>query len=308
MKVFDLRCMRTVAGVFLFLPMPFAGLPASAQQSAIATEPAGAMPSQDLALFPQISWQTAPRGAANPAHKAGEGQGTEAKPQKTGIEGVKVHGHWVIDVKNADGKVVAHRDFENSLTTNQNTGLSGDQILTSLLSGNAVTGGPAIVFIYGGTNPPISGEWSALCGLGTAVYTSYCAFFTAAGSQLATYSHVGTTVSTGLTAQASFGWGAVNWVLSGIFTVPTNPPSGLSSVATVLSLCAKSGAAFIGPVVWYGTSPDGTGSISPATCSGVNPAGATISYGMLTFSNIPNGPMAVTAGEVIVVKVTITFS
>src|SRR5450432_2056893 len=31
-------------------------------------------------------------------------------------EGIKVHGHWTIDVRNPDGKLVSHRDFENALT------------------------------------------------------------------------------------------------------------------------------------------------------------------------------------------------
>ena len=30
-------------------------------------------------------------------------------------EGIKVHGHWTIEVRNPDGTVVTHREFENSL-------------------------------------------------------------------------------------------------------------------------------------------------------------------------------------------------
>lgn len=29
--------------------------------------------------------------------------------------GIKVHGHWIIDVRNADGTLVAHHEFENAL-------------------------------------------------------------------------------------------------------------------------------------------------------------------------------------------------
>src|SRR2546428_3795116 len=32
------------------------------------------------------------------------------------VEGIKVHGHWTIDVRNPDGKLVMHREFENALT------------------------------------------------------------------------------------------------------------------------------------------------------------------------------------------------
>jgi len=33
------------------------------------------------------------------------------------LEGIKVHGHWVIEVRNPDGRLVQRRDFENSLTS-----------------------------------------------------------------------------------------------------------------------------------------------------------------------------------------------
>ena len=40
----------------------------------------------------------------------------EEKPSRDGSrEGIKVHGHWTIEVRNPDGTVVTHREFENSL-------------------------------------------------------------------------------------------------------------------------------------------------------------------------------------------------
>lgn len=30
-------------------------------------------------------------------------------------EGIKVHGHWTIEVRDPDGRLAAHREFENSL-------------------------------------------------------------------------------------------------------------------------------------------------------------------------------------------------
>jgi hypothetical protein len=50
-------------------------------------------------------------------------------------EGITVHGHWVIEVRNPDGTLVTHRDFENSLTS------TGAQNLPLLLSGFEVSGG-----------------------------------------------------------------------------------------------------------------------------------------------------------------------
>jgi hypothetical protein len=42
------------------------------------------------------------------------GSATSAQEKAMG-DGVKVHGHWTIDVKNADGSLASHRDFENAL-------------------------------------------------------------------------------------------------------------------------------------------------------------------------------------------------
>ena len=33
-------------------------------------------------------------------------------------EGIQVHGHWTIEVRNPDGRLVSRREFENALTTN----------------------------------------------------------------------------------------------------------------------------------------------------------------------------------------------
>src|SRR5271154_6454109 len=39
----------------------------------------------------------------------------ETRPKGTQNEGIKVHGHWTIEVRNPDGSVATHREFENSL-------------------------------------------------------------------------------------------------------------------------------------------------------------------------------------------------
>src|SRR5947208_12840021 len=39
-------------------------------------------------------------------------------------EGIKVHGHWTIEVRNPDGTLVTHREFENALTSDGGFALS----------------------------------------------------------------------------------------------------------------------------------------------------------------------------------------
>jgi hypothetical protein len=74
-----------------------------------------------------------------------------AKPAAKGShEGITVHGHWIIEVKNPDGKVTARREFENAIQ------LTGMSYLASLLAGNNAPGGLSIV-LNGGTtmwDPP----------------------------------------------------------------------------------------------------------------------------------------------------------
>lgn len=70
------------------------------------------------------------------------------KPPAGGArEGVKIHGHWTIDVRNPDGTLDKHLDFENGLCTLSSLvaggGLNpqaGDVDLASLLFGNIVPG------------------------------------------------------------------------------------------------------------------------------------------------------------------------
>lgn len=45
-------------------------------------------------------------------------------------EGIKVHGHWTIDVRNADGSLAAHYEFENALANH----LGASTFLNGVLS------------------------------------------------------------------------------------------------------------------------------------------------------------------------------
>jgi len=64
------------------------------------------------------------------------------EPKKKGAgEGIQVHGHWTIEVRDPDGKVETHREFENMLWpfgANGSTG-GGAATLTSLLTGQIST-------------------------------------------------------------------------------------------------------------------------------------------------------------------------
>jgi len=83
---------------------------------------------------------SAPAAAARPVgHPRGE------------HEGIKVHGHWTIEVKNPDGKLVSHTEFENALVQPE-----GAKTLAYLLLGIEVPGGYLVTLTNGaatGTGP-----------------------------------------------------------------------------------------------------------------------------------------------------------
>jgi hypothetical protein len=90
--------------------------PAPAEVAAPASVPAG-----QLASAPAAVTETASNGGA------------------PGQEGIKVHGHWVIDVTNPDGALASHNEFENELTT------SGSLLLADILTRQNSVGGWKIV-------------------------------------------------------------------------------------------------------------------------------------------------------------------
>ena len=75
-----------------------------------------------------------------------------ASPAKGMSTGITVHGHWVIVVKNPDGKVTARREFENTVQP------LGETYLASLLAGNNSPGGLSILLNGAGFSPNVNGN------------------------------------------------------------------------------------------------------------------------------------------------------
>src|SRR5580704_12645686 len=74
--------------------------------------------------------------AAKPTPAANRPANKNAPKGQT--EGIKVHGHWTIEVRNPDGTLVDHREFENSLAPAN--GGNGAGLLAALL-GRVVSAG-----------------------------------------------------------------------------------------------------------------------------------------------------------------------
>jgi hypothetical protein len=103
----------------------------------------------------QASSPTTPaRGATEKsAQTVAQNSSTKSPAPNRQHEGITVHGYWVIEVKNPDGKVVTHREFENAL--------------------NAPTGGPLLTALMLGQNSP--GAWAiGLSAAGNPTGNSLC--------------------------------------------------------------------------------------------------------------------------------------
>lgn len=74
--------------------------------------------------------QAAPSGATSSQFSV-----DEKTPSHGPQEGIKIHGHWSIVIKNLDGSVASRHEFENSLIS------SGSDILAQLLARSTSTGG-----------------------------------------------------------------------------------------------------------------------------------------------------------------------
>ena len=254
---------------------------------------------------------------AKPRATAGEVEEESAKPSKPGGEGIKIHGHWVIDVRNPDGTLAAHRDFHNSLVTltGASYGPTGDQILAALLSGNTVPGDPAILFVSG--NVSANSDPSTYCQVGGGNQLRCYPFGNASNLSLV-YSSAGTTylsAEVGLTARVSFS-PAVNWVLTGNYTVP-NTLTAINAVQTSVPMCVAEL-----PLLFVNGGSSFTGSVANRT-SIANPSSCTSSYfdnnpannivnvivpATLTSTILASPLTNLAAGQVITVTVTITFS
>lgn len=136
-----------------------------------------------------------------------EAKPNQAKPAGGTGEGIKVHGHWIIDIRNPDGTLATHREFENSLTT------AGATILVNSLGRTNVTG-LWQVYLFGSPAPCLGGLRCTLIESSDTLFTPGVVF------PVLTVS----TPTTGLT-------------LSGSFIAPQSGVVG--QVASLVSYCAS---------------------------------------------------------------------
>jgi hypothetical protein len=98
-----------------------------------------ASPAQSAAMEPVKAAPTA-------AHPAARMQAEEERsaPNSPASQGIKVHGHWKIDIKNPNGSLDRTVEFENSLAPGE---MAGAYLLSQVLTGGSEIGDWGIAFV-----------------------------------------------------------------------------------------------------------------------------------------------------------------
>jgi hypothetical protein len=264
---------------------------AQAQQSTSATHQSAP------AARPAAASQSAPEMHGLPAANA---SGKTAP--KAVVQGIKVNGYWKIDVRNPDGSLVKHVEFENALTAN-----AISNYLPFALFGQPFTGvnyvitgvdAPAIGVNTGASQDEAAGDgapwFPSLNGVVGPCGGSGCVMFvtnSATAYNCALYEKQSPSVCNG---GLSVSAGTAGTTLSGSFTATSS--NSITSVSSYITYC------------YSGTSPDPYENICPVP-SGTT-LGAAGAYALtldFTSYTLPT-PIPVTATQSVNVSVAISFS
>jgi hypothetical protein len=203
--------------------------------------------------------------------------------------GITVYGHWVIDVRNRDGSLAAHRDVENSLAS------TGGELLNQILSGQMVPGALGIWLCElpkGFTNPTV--DACNNYGANTLIIQPKGSHFTlsACTSDIGCYPT--------LSAPAIGGYPTFGLTLTS--TVTDAPATTIDTVQSAVYVCGTSadGVGLVGPNSAYTPS-----SCFKSSSTAGGGAGNFVQVQQLTGTSIV--PVTVTAGQAINVKFTLSF-
>jgi len=195
-------------------------------------------------------------------------------------QNMKMHGHWTIDIKNPDGTLAQHHEFENSIQ------YDGQNYLVGLMSGYGAAGPWEIYFssvgAVAGTSPCNSAQYP------------YCAIVYSTASQPGSFICNGLyTCSTGLTITPTFGVGPT-LTLAG--SIAATQAGSIGFVGTGMNAC--------GGTAGSNGYPTAISTITPAACY----TSTTASFSGTATSTTLASPISVAQGQIIQVKVVLSFS
>jgi hypothetical protein len=247
---------------------------------------------------------------------------SEGKPPAKGQhEGITVHGHWTIEVKNPDGSLVQHVEFENALQA------AGVDLLPALLGRTASPGAWAIMLSSDQTTSvpgpctessydynfyvSFTGGAKGLVGVAGACYIvetngfygqrsvtplAGCSYFLLSDNS-AGFQAAPDACSTGLKVQVvqtgtfsgvNGSWPVYGLQLAGSIVVPQSSPQGaaITNVATILSVCT------------VGLTGSPSSAVDPQTCATTSAPGQPESIGIIAGLTVATiGPDVITAAS-----------
>jgi hypothetical protein len=227
--------------------------------------------------------------AKKPVQPAGQ------SPAKGQHEGIKVHGHWTIEVRNPDGRLVSHTEFENALVQP-----NGAQLMAGMLAGNLVPGGYRIDLASDpvktiGPCASINTSQSTSCKLVGSLISPEPAAFGDGSSGCG-----GTYFTNPITAAGP----------CFPLNIGMNNGTGLAFNGTaVASTSSPITDVFLDPILCIQASettvPNAEATISPNSCAQSDPTGGTI--GALTHATLPAPVQVSGAGQLIFVTMQLSF-
>jgi hypothetical protein len=278
-----LRALKPIAAILLAVPVLLFTGRATAQEHGTPMALPGAATSMSTVQTPAAKGFEP---VADPVRQLSHAGG----PQ----EGIKLHGHWTIDVKNPDGTLVKHSVFENQLQ------YDGTQYLTGLISGYAAAGDYAIYFTNATAQATASPTTNVVCPAPASTTTStfpYCSIVQNTTSQPGIFHCLHYVCVSGLTVTPTFGSGVglPNVTLVGAITAPQ--AGAVVNVYIGFNGCNISSYRTTPP------QPTGAATITPQACETqiVGSYGGTMSGTTIT-------PITVVAGQIIQITVAFTFS
>ncbi len=240
-------------------------------------------------------------GATNgPSASALSAHPAKAEAFEKGLHtGITVHGHWTIEVRNPDGKVVTHREFENSVVPGY-----GPEAIESMMLGAWVP--QAYRIVLSGTSASQSpANAPAPCSYNSSPAT--CTIqenVPSSGPNAQTCPNGSQTIFCNLTRNPNSLVGNYPGLISG------SPVS--AQPITFSGSAIASGAGYVGEVTLLLTACNNTttsspGTVSPATCvAGTYPSGTIIQLSGLTDTSL-SSPVQVQSGQTVQATVVISF-
>jgi hypothetical protein len=220
-----------------------------------------------------------------------------AKVRKGTGEGIQVHGWWTIEVRNRDGSVAKHVEFENALIS------IGPSVLAGLLSGNLVAGSWQL-YVSGSPSPCSTGIDCAMVTAGSGVASYYGSGCTTAVGVASPQPSCYATLTPSLTGGTNDPYAYSSFTLNGQAYADTS--TTITIVQSALTACGSISVQVVdstntqSPSACYGqystslfTEYDFYPSVSSASCGG---------------SGLPLCEIPVQAGQVIAASVTFSFS